>query len=180
MHICRRAILLLFLLGMAWLNVSYATMRIFTATVPDFDDDKKMYKENTYDNFIKTSNNVWLGFLNVSYDYMYPWDSRYFVSIMRISFSLFAAIIIMNLLSMYIKFVESFLLSLQILPNIFFSFAVAFVNNIYEEVYKRKYTEWTMVRARAIAYIELTCSVPNNYSFSSFYFIDRKNKYVQT
>ncbi|EXX59202.1 hypothetical protein RirG_191050 [Rhizophagus irregularis DAOM 197198w] len=126
-------------------------MRIFATTIPDFDDDKKMYNKNTYDNYIKTSNNVWSGFLNASYDYMYPWDSRYFVSIMRIAFSLFASIIIMNLL-------------------------IAFVNNVYEEVYKRKYTEWTMFRARAIAYIELTCSVPNNYSFSSFCFINRKNK----
>ncbi|CAG8636705.1 15756_t:CDS:2 [Rhizophagus irregularis] len=151
MHICRRAICILFLLGILLLNVSYATMRIFATTIPDFDDDKKMYNKNTYDNYIKTSNNVWSGFLNASYDYMYPWDSRYFVSIMRIAFSLFASIIIMNLL-------------------------IAFVNNVYEEVYKRKYTEWTMFRARAIAYIELTCSVPNNYSFSSFCFINRKNK----
>lgn len=120
MHICRRAICILFLLGILLLNVSYATMRIFATTIPDFDDDKKMYNKNTYDNYIKTSNNVWSGFLNASYDYMYPWDSRYFVSIMRIAFSLFASIIIMNLLSMYIKFIESFFLSLQILPNIFF------------------------------------------------------------
>ncbi|CAB4438951.1 unnamed protein product [Rhizophagus irregularis] len=151
MHICRRAIWPLSLLGIVLLDISFVTMRVFTAYVPDFDDDKKMYKENTYDNYIKMSNNVWLGFLNVSYDYMYPWDSRLFVSIMRISFSLFAAIVIMNLM-------------------------IAFVNNVYEEVYKRKYTEWTMVRARSIAYIELVCSVPNNYSFLSFYFTDRKNK----
>ncbi|GBC26010.2 hypothetical protein GLOIN_2v350471 [Rhizophagus irregularis DAOM 181602=DAOM 197198] len=129
MHICRRAICILFLLGILLLNVSYATMRIFATTIPDFDDDKKMYNKNTYDNYIKTSNNVWSGFLNASYDYMYPWDSRYFVSIMRIAFSLFASIIIMNLL-------------------------IAFVNNVYEEVYK----------------------LPNNYSFSSFCFINRKNK----
>ncbi|RGB32142.1 hypothetical protein C1646_670380 [Rhizophagus diaphanus] len=36
---------------------------------------------------------------------------------------------------------------------------IAFVNNIYEEVYKRKYTEWTMVRAISISYIELNCMI---------------------
>jgi hypothetical protein len=107
MHISRRAIWLLFLLGIVLLDVSYATMYIFTMTTTDFNNEKKMHEENTYDGYIKTSNNVWLGFLNVSYDYMHPWDSRYFVSIMRIAFSLFTAIIIMNLLSMYTKSIKT-------------------------------------------------------------------------
>jgi hypothetical protein len=36
-----------------------------------------------------------------------------------------------------------------------------------------------MVRARAIAYIELACSVPKDVNFLSFYFIDRENKYAK-
>ena len=103
MHICRKVLWLLFILGILLLNTSYAAMFIFTMTVPDIDNEKKTYKENTYDDYIESLNNVWLGFLNASYDYMDPWSSRYFVTIIKIAFSFFTAIVIMNLLSMYTK-----------------------------------------------------------------------------
>jgi hypothetical protein len=59
-----------------------------------------------------------------------------------------------------------------------FSFAVAFVTNIYETVYQRAYTEWTVIQANVIVSFELAFSLPANNSFLKYIIphLDRNNK----
>ncbi|PKB96371.1 hypothetical protein RhiirA5_385383 [Rhizophagus irregularis] len=45
---------------------------------------------------------------------------------------------------------------------------VAFVNNIYEETRERAYTEWTVIRARVLVFLELAVSFPQEKFFLSF------------
>ncbi|RGB37557.1 hypothetical protein C1646_756722 [Rhizophagus diaphanus] len=45
---------------------------------------------------------------------------------------------------------------------------VAFVNNVYEETRERAYTEWTVIRARVLVFLELAVSLPQEKFFLSF------------
>ncbi|RIA80850.1 hypothetical protein C1645_791725 [Glomus cerebriforme] len=109
--------------------------------------------ENTFENYVKSFDNEWAGFISASYDSLDPWKNDYLVIIIKILFSFFTSIIIMNLL-------------------------IAIINNIYEDVYQHAYTEWSVIRAWVIAYFELAISTPRNDWLSNFIIphVRRKDK----
>ncbi|RIA94409.1 hypothetical protein C1645_760163 [Glomus cerebriforme] len=153
MHICRKIGWLIFLLVIILFAVSHATMIFFSTVLPEFDDEKNVPKENTFENYFVSFDNEWTGFINAGFDYLDSWKNNYYVNVIKILFSFFTSIIIMNLL-------------------------IAIINNIYEDVYKRAYTEWSAIRARVIASFELAISTPKDDFLFNFIIphFRRKNK----
>ncbi|RIA96728.1 hypothetical protein C1645_754166 [Glomus cerebriforme] len=143
MHICRRIWWLIFLLVTILFAGTHATMILFSTVPPEFGDEKNAPKENTYKNYFISFDNEWTGFTNAGYDFLDPWKNNYYVNVIKILFSFFTSIIIMNLL-------------------------IAVINNIYEDVYQRAYTEWSAIRARVIACLELAISLPKDDFFFNF------------
>ncbi|RHZ83907.1 hypothetical protein Glove_87g19 [Diversispora epigaea] len=90
------------------------------------------FEENKFGKYSNSLDNTWTGFLNAGYDGLSSWGTIFPV-LLKITFSFFTAIIIMNLL-------------------------IAFVNDIYNNINGRKDAEWTAVRAQLIAHIEILCS----------------------
>ncbi|RIA87508.1 hypothetical protein C1645_827672 [Glomus cerebriforme] len=128
--------------GFGGLLCFFKKIGVFSIVPTEFDDVNKTPKENTFENYGKSFNNVWTGFINDGYDFLDPWKNNNFVTISKIIGSFFTVIIAVNLF-------------------------IAIINNIYEDVHKRAYIEWTVFRARVIAYFELTFSLPkNNFFFS--------------
>ncbi|RIA91512.1 hypothetical protein C1645_821920 [Glomus cerebriforme] len=151
-RICRKTLCLIFLLVIILFAVAHSTMVYFSTVPPEFDDDKNVPKENTFENYVKSFDNEWIGFTSSSYEFLDSWKINYLVILVKILFSLFTSIIIMNLL-------------------------IAVINNIYDDVYQRAYTEWTVVRARLIAFIELAFSLPkDDFFINSIFNFTRKNK----
>ncbi|CAG8496233.1 10814_t:CDS:2 [Funneliformis caledonium] len=91
--------------------------------------------ESTFKGFDQSLKNFWSGLLT-SYDFFEPWENNHFVDIMKIVYSFFANIVIMNIL-------------------------IALVNNVYQDVHELSYTRWTMMRAHIISYMELLTLFPS-------------------
>ncbi|CAB4390422.1 unnamed protein product [Rhizophagus irregularis] len=96
MHICRRTLWLVFLLCIFIFGIAHSMLVATSMSPPEFDDEKNLPKENTFDGY------------------------------------------------------------------------VAFVNNVYEETRERAYTEWTVIRARVLVFLELAVSFPQEKFFLSF------------
>ncbi|CAG8460679.1 11179_t:CDS:2 [Funneliformis mosseae] len=91
--------------------------------------------ESTFKGFDQSLKNFWSGLL-ASYDFFEPWENNHFVDIMKIVYSFFANIVIMNIL-------------------------IALVNNVYQDVHELSYARWTMMRAHIISYMELLMLLPS-------------------
>ena len=140
---------------------TYASMFFFIGVKPS--------GESTYQGLGTLLENIWLAALSSGYDFLEPWNENGFVRLCVILFSIFTTIIVVNLLSMYLKIF--FMAIIYLLTNISsFSLTVAFVNDIYTKTLENLDIVWNLKRARHIAIAELTCLLPS----------ERNNKYVQT
>ncbi|CAB4481350.1 unnamed protein product [Rhizophagus irregularis] len=143
MHICRRTLWLVFLLCIFIFGIAHSMLVATSMSPPEFDDEKNSPKENTFDGYGISIYNIWIGFINAGFDYLDPWIKSPYMILTNILFTFFTSIIIMNLF-------------------------IAFVNNIYEETRERAYTEWTVIRARVLVFLELAVSFPQEKFFLSF------------
>ncbi|RHZ83898.1 hypothetical protein Glove_87g23 [Diversispora epigaea] len=125
----------IFIIAMIVFAIAHSLLILFSSISTNFDDETKAFEENKFGKYSNSLDNTWTGFLNAGYDGLSSWGTIFPV-LLKITFSFFTAIIIMNLL-------------------------IAFVNDIYNNINRRKDAEWTAVRAQVIAHIEILCSSPN-------------------
>ncbi|RHZ83061.1 hypothetical protein Glove_99g374 [Diversispora epigaea] len=150
-HICRGVRWLFILLTMIVFAIAHSLLILFSSIPTNFDVETKAFEENKFEKYENSLENTWTGFLNAGYDGLSSWDSIFPV-LLKIIFSFFTAIIIMNLL-------------------------IAFVNDVYQNINQRINAEWTTARAQVIAIIEISFSLPKkNFLCDYFGFIDRNNK----
>ncbi|RHZ83906.1 hypothetical protein Glove_87g18 [Diversispora epigaea] len=140
----------IFIIAMIVFAIAHSLLILFSSISTNFDNETKAFEENKFGKYKNSLDNIWTGFLNAGYDGLSSWGTIFPV-LLKIAFSFFTAIIIMNLL-------------------------IAFVNDIYNNINQRKDAEWTTVRAQLVAYIEILCSSPKIDFPGGFLFIDRNNK----
>ena len=81
--------------------VTYASMLFFIGVKTDDGGNK-------YEGLGKLLENIWLAALSSGYDFLEPWNKNIFLRLCLFAFSIFTTIIVVNLLSMYLRI--SFLL----------------------------------------------------------------------
>ncbi|GES86104.1 hypothetical protein GLOIN_2v1642411 [Rhizophagus clarus] len=135
-HICRKVLWLLVFLVLIIVAASHATV-IYSNMILNYDKtsltDENRTKFQDLTQYYNTFNAFWSALLG---DYgSWPSDDT-LSSLARIAYSLFMAIVILNLV-------------------------IALVNNVYSEVLNRVYTEWSLLRAQFITTIELNLMTPH-------------------
>ena len=73
MHICRRTWRLVFLLCILIFAIAHSILVATLMKSLEFDYDKNVPKENTFDGYGISIYNIWLGFINAGFDYLDPW-----------------------------------------------------------------------------------------------------------
>src|ERR1041385_2099439 len=105
MQICRRILPLLFFLVVLLFAFAHSTM-VLLMTMP-----KEGEGSDAFSRFDKAAKSQWSGVLG-NFDSLKPWEDNPWVDISMVVFTLFTSIIILNILSMYLRILLLLLLLL--------------------------------------------------------------------
>jgi hypothetical protein len=152
MHVCRKIWWLLIVLTLVLFTSTHAIMVL--PSITSFDGIEQ------FSEFSQAIKFVWFAFLG-DYSLLSPWPNNPWLDIGRVAYSFFSSILILNILSMYNICKSSFFSAFDSFFLTFFFLTVAIVNNVYDNVRERAYTEWTMVRLQLIVMIELVMLLPS-------------------